>query len=498
MTDYLLAIDQGTTSTRAILFDAALQPIASAQEEFPQIFPAPGWVEHDPEAIWQTVLSTVKAALHKAGVTAKNIASIGIANQRETTVIWDRASGKPVYNAIVWQDRRTSALCNQLRVAGHEKMVQEKTGLLLDPYFSATKISWILDHGSGARQKAERGELAFGTMDSFLLWRLTSGTSHKTDATNAARTMLYNIHKGAWDDDMLKLFNIPPGLLPAVHDCAADYGQTAPELFGAAISINGMAGDQQAATIGQACFHEGMMKATYGTGCFALLHCGATPVLSSHKLLTTIAYQFNGQRCYALEGSIFMAGATVQWLRDQLKIIAHAREADALAQQADAQEQVYLVPAFVGLGAPWWQADARASLFGLTRKSGAADICRAALEAVAYQTRDLLEAMRKDWPATSNMVLRVDGGMTASSFAMQFLADMLGAAVERPAIMETTAKGAAYCAGFYKGLVPAPERFAALWQCDQRFMPSMAGAVRAQKWQGWQRAVQATLHYSGT
>lgn len=494
MTDYLLAVDQGTTSSRAIVFDAALHPVASAQKEFTQHFPAPGWVEHDPEEIWQSVLEVMRAALAKAGVSAKNIAGIGITNQRETTLVWDRATGAPLARAIVWQDRRTAPLCDALRAQGHEALVTARTGLLLDPYFSASKITHILEQIEGARAAAEAGRLAFGTMDSFLLWRLTGGRVHATDATNASRTMLMNIHQGAWDDDLLRLFRVPRGLLPAIHDCAHDFGMTATGLFDAPMRILGMAGDQQAATIGQGCFVPGMMKATYGTGCFALLNTGREAIASRNRLLTTIAYQLGGEKTYALEGAIFMAGATVQWLRDKLKIIAKASDADGLALNADPAEEVYLVPAFVGLGAPWWDANARGSLFGLTRKTGPAELARAALEAVAYQTRDLLDAMHADWPEAPAAILRVDGGMTASAYTMQFLADMLGAPVDRPAVLETTARGAAYLAGLKAGLMPVPSAFASLPRQDTRFTPAMPPAIRAHKWAGWQRAIKRTLH----
>jgi glycerol kinase len=490
---HIIAIDQGTTSTRAIVFDAALTPVASAQQELRQIYPQPGWVEHDPEEIWSGVVVTVRDALAKAGLAARDVAAIGITNQRETAIIWDRATGKPIHNAIVWQDRRTAEHCAALRVAGEEAAIAEKTGLLLDPYFSATKIAWLLDHVDGARAAAAQGRLAFGTVDSFLLWRLTGGTVHRTDATNAARTLLFDISRGQWDDALARVFHVPSNLLPDVHDCAADFGATAPDLFGGAINILGVAGDQQAATIGQGCFSPGMMKSTYGTGCFALLNTGAQPVRSRHRLLTTIAYQLGGRRTYALEGAIFIAGAAVQWLRDGLHFIARAAEVNALAQQADAAEQVYLVPAFVGLGAPHWDANARGALFGLTRNCGPAEIARAALEAVGYQTRDLLEAMRADWPGAADTVLRVDGGMTASDVAMQFVADILGAPVDRPAVMETTALGAAYLAGLQAGVCPEPQGFAATWRRDRRFQPTMDAATRARKWSGWQDAVRRVL-----
>jgi glycerol kinase len=487
---HILAIDQGTTSSRAILFDATLRPVKIAQAEFKQHYPASGHVEHDPEEIWKTTYTAAQEVLAQTGVMAKNVAAIGITNQRETTVIWDRSTGKAIHNAIVWQDRRTADLCTKLRGDGVEPQVTAKTGLLLDPYFSATKIAWILDRVPGARALAEAGKLAFGTIDTFLLWRLTEGKVHATDATNASRTMLLNIHSGQWDDDLLKLFRVPRSILPEVKDSAAEFGTTS--LLGAPVKILGIAGDQQAATVGQGCFTSGMMKSTYGTGCFALLNTGDKPAPSRNRLLTTIAYQLNGKRTYALEGSIFVAGAAVQWLRDGLKIISKAGQAGELALQADPEEQVYMVPAFVGLGAPWWDAEARGSLFGLTRKSGPAELARAALESVGYQTRDLLEAMHADWPAAKNTVLRVDGGMTASDWTMQFLADILDAPVDRPIVMETTARGAAYLAGLKAGLMPDLEGFAAQWHRDKRFSPAMDMTTRARKWTGWQEAVKRT------
>ncbi len=491
----VIAIDQGTTSTRAIAFDARLQPLASAQQELRQIYPAPGWVEHDPEEIWSASVACVRDVMAKASLAGPDIAGIGITNQRETTVLWDRATGKPIHNAIVWQDRRTADFCDALRVAGHEPEIAAKTGLLLDPYFSASKIAWLLDHVEGARALAQAGKLAFGTIDSFLLWRLTGGKAHLTDATNAARTALFDISCGQWDDDLCRMFGVPPALLPRVMDCAGDFGVTAPELFGASIRVRGMAGDQQAATIGQGCFKPGMMKSTYGTGCFALLNTGPERVASRNRLLTTIAYQLDGKRTYALEGAIFMAGAAVQWLRDGLKIVTKASEADTLAAGAEPAEQVYLVPAFVGLGAPHWDANARAAIFGLTRNCGPAELARAALEAVGYQTRDLLAAMHVDWPAAlnSSTVLRVDGGMTVSEPAMQFLADILASPVDRPAVMETTALGAAYLAGRAAGLCPDLDDFAAQWRLDRRFQPRMDKLQREQKYAGWKDAVRRTL-----
>lgn len=490
---FLLAIDQGTTSTRAIVFDAELALHATSQQELTQIFPAPGWVEHDPEEIWAATVSTVRDAMAKAGATARDIAGIGITNQRETTVIWDRDSGRPIHNAIVWQDRRTAELCESLRHAHHEHMLAEKTGLRLDPYFSATKIAWLLDHVEGARATAAAGRLAFGTIDSFLLYRLTGGRVHATDATNAARTLLLDIHSARWDDALLALFRVPDSLLPQVRDSAGEFGMTEPGLFGGPIRILGVAGDQQAATVGQGCFFPGMMKATYGTGCFALLNTGAVPVHSKHHLLTTIAYQLDGRRSYALEGSIFMAGAIIQWLRDALKVIPAADATAALAAESDPAEQVYLVPGFVGLGAPWWDSQARGAIYGLTRNTGPAELARAALESIAYQTRDLLEAMRADWHGAGETVLRVDGGVTANAWAMQFLADIVNAPVDRPVVMETTALGAAYLAGCAAGLCPKMDDFGRTWKLDRRFEPNMDEETRERKWSGWRDAVRRTL-----
>ncbi|MBV9348551.1 MAG: glycerol kinase GlpK [Pseudolabrys sp.] len=491
----IIAIDQGTTSTRAIAFDAQLRPLAQAQQELRQIYPAPGEVEHNPEEIWNATVATVRAAMEKAGLKASDIAGIGITNQRETTLVWDRETGKPVHNAIVWQDRRTAVACDELRRAGLEATVAAKTGLVLDPYFSASKLAWLLNRYDKDRARARAGKLLFGTIDTFLLWRLTGGRVHATDATNAARTLLFDIERGQWDDELCRLFDVPPAMLPQVRDCGGPFGTTEVTLFGGEISVLGIAGDQQAATIGQGCFKPGMMKSTYGTGCFALLNTGAQRVISRNRLLSTIAYQLDGKRTYALEGAIFIAGAAVQWLRDSLKIIARAADADTLAAKANPLEQVYLVPAFVGLGAPYWDAQARAALFGLTRNAGAAEIARAALESVGYQTRDLLEAMRADWPAASGTqtVLRVDGGMTASDITMQFLADIIGGPVERPAVLETTAIGAAYLAGRTAGVCADLEEFAAGWRAQRRYEPAMEAATRGRKWAGWQDAVRRTL-----
>jgi glycerol kinase len=492
---HLIAIDQGTTSTRAIVFDAALKPVASAQRELPQIYPSPGWVEHDAEEIWAATVAVVREALASARLTAKDIAGIGITNQRETTVVWERESGKPIHNAIVWQDRRTAEFCDNLRAQGHEPEIAAKTGLLLDPYFSASKIAWLLDHVEGARAKANAGKLAFGTIDSFLIWRLTGGKVHATDATNAARTSLLDISSGQWDENLCRIFGVPMNLLPEVRDCAGKFGACAADLFGGAIDILGVAGDQQAATVGQGCFQPGMMKSTYGTGCFALLNTGTERVASRARLLTTIAYQLDGKRTYALEGAIFIAGAAVQWLRDGLKIIAKSSDVGALAERADPQAQVYLVPAFVGLGAPYWDPQARAAIYGLTRDAGAAEIARATLDSVGYQTRDLLEAMRADWPAAGSaaMVLRVDGGMSASDPCMQFVADILGCPVDRPVVMETTALGAAYLAGRAAGICPDLAGFAAQWRLDRRFEPRMALPLREARYAGWKDAVARTL-----
>ena len=492
MPDYLLAIDQGTTSTRSILFDAALAPVATAQQELAQIYPMPGLVEHDPEEIWSTTVATARAVMAKVNARAGQIAALGITNQRETTIVWDRVTGRPIHNAIVWQDRRTADVCAALRQAGHEPTIAARTGLLLDPYFSATKIAWLLDHVEGAREAARAGRLAFGTVDSFLLWRLTGGNVHATDATNAARTLLMDIRSGNWDAGLCQLFDVPQALLPEIRDCAGDFGTT--DLLGAPMRILGVAGDQQAATVGQGCTAPGMLKSTYGTGCFALLNTGDQPIASKNRLLTTIAYQLGGKRTYALEGAIFIAGAGVQWLRDALKVIGAAPDVNALAAAADPAEQVYLVPAFVGLGAPWWDAQARGALYGLTRKSGVAELARATLEAVGYQTRDLLEAMHADWPAAgAQTVLRVDGGMAASDVTMQFVADILAAPVDRPVVMETTALGAAYLAGYAAGLCPDLPGFAATWKCARRFEPQMDDVERERKWAGWRDAVARTL-----
>jgi glycerol kinase len=483
----LLAIDQGTTSSRAILFDAGLRPVAQAQKEFPQHYPHPGWVEHDPEDLWSTVRDVAAKVIAEAGAPW----AIGLTNQRETVILWDRQTGEALHRAIVWQDRRTADLCADLRDRGMAGLVTERTGLLLDPYFSATKVKWLLDHVEGAREKARAGRLAFGTVDSWLIWKLTEGRVHATDATNAARTMLYDIGRGAWDAEICAALEIPMSILPEVRDSAGDYGTT--RLFGGEIPISGVAGDQQAATVGQACFAPGMMKATYGTGCFALLNTGSARIASTHRMLTTIAYQVGGKPTYALEGSIFIAGAVVQWLRDGLKIIDTASETAALAEAAEEAQDVILVPAFTGLGAPYWKPEARGAVFGLTRNSGRAEMARAALQSVGYQTRDLLEAMRADWAGAKGGVLRVDGGMVASSYAMQFLSDMIGAPVDRPVVTETTALGAAYLAGLSRDLCPGPEDFAKGWALNHRFQPQMPAEIRETRYKRWRRAVEAVM-----
>jgi len=485
---FVLAIDQGTTSTRAILFDAAGRVRSSAQIAITQLHPRPGWVEHDPEEIWQSVVSTCRETMAAAD---EPIAAIGITNQRETVVLWERATGRPVHNAIVWQDRRTAALCESWRAAGLEEIVARHTGLIIDPYFSASKIRWLLDSVPGLDQRARAGEIAFGTIDSFLLWRLSDGRRHATDVTNAARTMLFDIRRFAWDTELLAAFGIPRTLLPEVLDTGADYGATAAD-FGAAIPIAGIAGDQQAAAIGQACFHSGMIKTTYGTGAFALLNIGPEPTLSRNKLLTTVAYRLCGVTAYALEGSIFVAGAAVQWLRDRLGAITEAAEVARLAARADPRQRLYLVPGFAGLGAPYWSPHARGGLLGLTAECGLPEIARAALEAVGYQTRDLLKAMAADAGTTIDAV-RVDGGMAASDWTMQFLADILPANVDRPASVETTAWGAAYVAGLMRGIYPEPAATAARWRAERRFTPQMPTAEREERYVGWQCAVQGVL-----
>lgn len=487
MTKYILSIDQGTTSTRAILFSTEGTLCNSAQEEFTQHFPEDGWVEHEPEDLWQSVLSTCAKVFAEAAIEPEQIATIGITNQRETTLIWDRATGVPIYRAIVWQDRRTSAYCETLKAAGHESRITEKTGLLIDPYFSATKIRWILDQVPGAQARAERGELAFGTVDSYLIWHLTNGAVHRTDATNASRTLIFNIHNQEWDRELLELFAIPASLLPDVLDSSADFGITDPSIFGAAIPINGVAGDQQAALFGQTCFRPGMAKSTYGTGCFLMLNTGTQALKSDSRLLTTVAYRLNGVTCYALEGSIFAAGTTIQWLRDGLKLIGNADETESLAEQTATNHGVYLVPAFTGLGAPYWDPSARGAIFGLTRDTGIKEIVTAGLQSVCYQTKDLQKAMESDGVRAT--ALRVDGGMVVNNWVLQFLADMLGATVDRPTIIETTALGAAYLAGLQAGYFESLEALEKLWQCERTFSPQISKAQRDDYYSGWKTSV---------
>ena len=490
-TDAVLAIDQGTTSSRALAFDREGRVLASAQAEFPQIYPEPGWVEHDPEAIWRTTLETARTAFRAAEERGSRIAAVGIANQRETTLVWERKSGAPIHRAIVWQDRRTAERCRRLAEAGHAEDVAARTGLVLDPYFSATKLAFILDTIPGARARGEKGELAFGTVDSFLVWRLTGGRVHATDATNASRTSLYNIRENRWDDALLGLFRIPAAMLPEVKDCADDYGATAPDIFGRPVPILGVAGDQQAAAIGQACFRPGDIKSTYGTGCFVLAQTGETIVRSRNKLLSTIAYRLAGRSAYALEGSIFVAGAAIQWLRDGLKIIKTAAESEALAKSLKDNAGVYMVPAFAGLGAPHWAAEARGAIYGLTRGSGAAELARAALESVAYQTADLVEAIAAD--GAGPKALRVDGGMVANDWLMQFLADAIALPVERPKTLETTALGAAFLAGLRCGIYASTDEIARIWARDARFEPKMPAEERGALLAGWRKAVARTL-----
>ena len=490
---YVLSIDQGTTSSRGVIFDKNYEIVSIGQNEFTQFFPDSGWVEHDPEEIWISTLESCRSALKESKIEPSQIRAVGITNQRETTVVWDKDTGKPIYNAIVWQDRRTSDQCQNLKDLGHESLVNEKTGLLLDPYFCATKIAWILDNVSGARQKANEGQLLFGTIDCFLMWRLSNQQIHSTDATNACRTMLYNIHDGCWDEDMLKLFNIPSSMLPKVCDNASDFGKVDESIFGSEIPITASIGDQPSALVGQACFQPGMVKSTYGTGCFVLINTGYEPVKSNNKLLTTLAFQVNGKTCYALEGSIFVAGAAVQWLRDGLKFIESAQESESLAMQADDSQDVYLVPAFVGLGAPYWDPDCRGALFGMTRNTGPAEITKATLESVCYQTSDLLSAIAKDLGEGKLSAIRVDGGMAASNWTMQMLSDLVELPVDRPKNLETTALGAAYLAGMQIGFYPSMSDFSDSWQSDSQFNSKMTSDSRERKLAGWKDAVKRTL-----
>ena len=488
MTQYILSIDQGTTSSRAILFTLDGNIHATSQQEFPQHFPASGWVEHEPEDIWRTVQETCDDVMAKGCGDNDEVVAVGITNQRETTVLWDRATGEAIYPAIVWQDRRTADWCESLKKQSLEPSVNNKTGLLIDPYFSATKIRWILDNVSGAQQRAERGELAFGTIDSFLLWRLTGGREHRTDATNASRTLLFNIHDQDWDPELLDLFGIPASLLPQVMDSAADFGQIVGNGRLGGTSVMGMAGDQQAALFGQTCFETGMAKSTYGTGCFLMLNTGDKALTSEHRLLTTVAYRLNGKPAYALEGSIFIAGAAIQWLRDGLQLIRDACETEPLAEGTPVDHGVYLVPAFTGLGAPYWDPNARGAIFGLTRDTGIKEIVTAGLQSVCYQTKDLQKAMEKD--GIRPITLRVDGGMVANNWVLQFLADILGARVDRPALVETTALGAAYLAGLQAGVYKSLEDLSSMWRCDRSFEATMTKAQRDKLYDGWLKAIR--------
>jgi len=487
MSQYILSIDQGTTSSRAMLFDENSDACFTAQKEFSQHFPRDGWVEHNAEEIWTTTLTVVREALAKASAEDRNIAAIGITNQRETTVVWDRSSGEPIYHAIVWQDRRTADFCETLRNQGLESMVTSKTGLLLDPYFSGTKVNWILENVAGARERADKGELAFGTIDSFLIWRLTGGKVHATDATNASRTLMFNIHTQQWDTELLDMLGVPESLLPEVRDCADDYGVTMKTLLDAEIPIAGVAGDQQAALVGQACFETGMIKSTYGTGCFMMLNTGEQALESNNKLLTTVGYRLGGKTTYALEGSIFVAGAAVQWLRDGIGIIDTAHQTEAMAESLSSNNGVYLVPAFTGLGAPHWDPDARGAIFGITRDTGPAELVRATLESICYQTFDLLEAKRRDGIIPTR--LRVDGGMVQNSWLCQFLADVLDIIVERPVVTETTALGAAYLAGLQIGLFASLDDIAKRWQAECEFDPAMDSHQRNLLLADWHQAV---------
>jgi len=490
MEQYILSFDQGTTSSRAILFNKEGNILSLAQKEFTQLFPQPGWVEHNPNEIWSTQLGVAAEAITKAGLTVNHIAAIGITNQRETTVVWDKSTGQPVYNAIVWQDRRTSSYCDQLKNEGHAATIQQKTGLIIDAYFSATKLKWILDHVEGARQKAVDGELCFGTIDTWLLWKLTNGKVHVTDVTNASRTMLFNINTLSWDDELLRLMDIPANLLPEVKSSSEIYGYTQNILTAKNIPVAGIAGDQQAALFGQMCTQPGMVKNTYGTGCFMLMNTGHQPVMSKNNLLTTIALQLNGKTWYALEGSVFIAGAVVQWLRDGLKIIRSSSEVEKLAMQTEGCDGVYLVPAFAGLGAPYWNQHARGTFTGITRGTTSAHFARAALESIAYQTMDVLKAMEAD-AGVPIKELRVDGGATTNNLLMQFQSDILNTPVIRPVITETTALGAAYLAGLATGYWSSIEEISTQWKIDKTFQPAIDDSKRTHLYKGWKRAVKA-------
>lgn len=491
MGQLILAIDQGTTSSRAIVFDKTGAIVASAQQEFPQHFPNNGWVEHDPEDIWESTLAVCREALGQVAI--EEVAAVGITNQRETTVVWDKHTGKAVYNAIVWQDRRTAEFCKAQRDAGQQEAIQAKTGLLLDPYFSGTKVRWVLEEVEGARERAEQGDLLFGTVDTYLLWRLTNGKVHATDASNAARTLMFNIHEQQWDPDLLNLLSVPAQMLPEVKDSSADFGAVEAEWFGRSLPVGGIAGDQQAALFGQACFEPGMVKSTYGTGCFMIVNTGDQPVQSQNKLLTTVGYRLNGKTTYALEGSIFMAGATMQWLRDGIGLLEDAKESSAMAEEVGADQSVYLVPAFTGLGAPYWNPNARGALVGMTRGTDAKAIVTAGLQSVGYQTADLITAIKNDG-MTDLAAIRVDGGMVVNDWSMQFLADIVGIRVDRPEITETTALGVAFLAGLQVGVYQDLEELQSIWRQERAFDAEMAEDMRNRLYGGWQKAVSGVQH----
>ncbi len=493
MTTYILSIDQGTTSSRALLFDQNASHVATVQKEFSQYFPENGWVEHDPEEIWKSTLEVIRGVVNRAGINASEIAGIGITNQRETTIVWDRRNGKPVYNAIVWQDRRTADKCESLRSEQTQDMIRAKTGLVIDPYFSATKIAWILDNVDGARELANAGHLVFGTVDTFLLWRLTKGESHATDATNASRTNLFNIHDQQWDSELCEFFDVPQSMLPQVFDCSAEFGLANSEWLGAEVPILAMIGDQQSALVGQACFQKGMLKSTYGTGCFVILNTGDTAIVSQNKLLTTVAYRINGKVTFGLEGSIFVAGAAIQWLRDGLGAIASACESEGIARSVGYQDSLYLVPAFTGLGAPHWDPNARGAVLGITRDTGAREIVAAGLESVAHQTRDLLEAMKKDGALIE--ALRVDGGMVVNDWFAQCLADLCSVPLDRPEVVETTALGAAYLAALQAGLFDNIDDVTSHWRLECRFEPEIDKLSLSKLCQGWQSAIQSVISF---
>lgn len=495
MDQYILALDQGTTSTRAILFNKQGKIVHSAQREFPQYFPKPGWVEHNPNEIWGSILAVIASCLSESGVKPGQVAGIGITNQRETTIIWEKETGNHIYNAVVWQSRQTADICEELKAAGHDSLFQQKTGLLIDPYFSGTKVKWILEHVEGARERAENGELLFGTIDSWLIWKLTGGQVHVTDYSNASRTLMYNIHKLCWDDELLELLDVPKAMLPEVRSSSEVYGHTAPyHFFGHEVPIAGAAGDQQAALFGQNCFEQGMVKTTYGTGCFMLMNTGEKPVSSEHGLITSVAWGLGGKVEYALEGSIFVSGSAIQWLRDGLRMFREAKDSERYAERVDSTEGVYVVPAFVGLGSPYWDSEVRGAVFGLTRGTSKEHIIRATLEALAYQTKDILVAMEKDCGYKVN-TMRVDGGAVSNTFLMAFQSDILDVPVERPTVQETTALGAAYLAGLAVGYWQDLDEIRRIWSVERRFEPMMPEHERELLYSGWKKAIYAAMAF---